>query len=160
MIHDNGVLLCSALPMYSWAESFFNHPFSTIQNTIIQAFEDGAGGITGLYSKEVKGSCFSFAYRVNTIMPYSAAYPGGILGDIMKGIVRSYLLVFHHTLVNFKGIFALLIGVICKSHIIQAATNALNPIFRMARRGVRAIQAFKSKTFGAYCRRFKCPCQL
>ncbi|KAL8441612.1 hypothetical protein Emag_007013 [Eimeria magna] len=136
------------LPMYSWTDSFYNHPFKTIQNTILQAFEDSVGGISGLYSSEVRSSCFSFAYRVNTIAPYTAAYPGGILGSIMKGLVRSYFLVFQQSLINFRGVFALLIGVICKSHIIQSAVNAIKPVFRMARRGLRAIQIFKLKTIG------------
>ncbi|KAL8454435.1 hypothetical protein Emed_000156 [Eimeria media] len=142
------ILASKTLPMYSWMDSFYNHPFTTIQNTILQAFEDSVGGVTGLYSSEVKSSCFSFAYRVNSIAPYTAAYPGGILGSIMKGLVRSYFLVFQQTLMNFRGMFALLIGVICKAHIIQSATNAIKPIFRMARRGLRAVQVFKLKTIG------------
>ncbi|KAL8426366.1 hypothetical protein Efla_002984 [Eimeria flavescens] len=140
------ILASNTLPMYTWTDSFFNHPFKTIQNTILQAFEDAVGGVSGLYSSEVKNSCFSFAYRVNSVAPYSAVYPGGVLGSIMKGLVRSYFLVFHQTLVNFKGIFALLIGVICKTYIIQAAVDAIKPLFRMGRRGLRAIQAFKSRT--------------
>ncbi|KAL8435471.1 hypothetical protein ACSSS7_002478 [Eimeria intestinalis] len=118
------------------------------QGCDIGAFEDSVGGVSGLYSSEVKSSCFSFAYRVNNIAPYTAVYPGGILGSIMKGLVRSYFLVFQQTLMNFRGIFALLIGVICKSHIIQGAANAIKPLFRMARRGLRAVQVFKLKTIG------------
>ncbi|KAL8269663.1 hypothetical protein Esti_006418 [Eimeria stiedai] len=142
------ILASKTLPMYSWMDSFYNHPFKTIQNTIFQAFEDSVGGISGLFSSEVKSSCFSFAYRVNSIAPYSAVYPGGILGSIMKGLVRSYFLVFQQTLMNFKGVFALLIGVICRAHIIQGAVNAIKPLFRLARRGLRAVQVFKLKTIG------------
>lgn len=138
----------AATPMYSWTESVFKHPIMTIQSVFVHGFEEAIGGISGLFTSEVKNSCFSFAYRVNTIAPYTVVYPGGILGSIMKGLVRSYFLVFQQSLINFKGIFALLIGIICKTRIIQAAISAIKPIFRLARRGARAFQLFKSKTIG------------
>lgn len=126
----------------------FNHPLATLQNTVVHGFEEAIGGVTGLFTSEVRGSCFSFAYRVNSIAPYTAVYPGGILGSIMKGLVRSYFLVFQQSLINFKGIFAMLIGIICKTRVIQAAVGAIKPIFRLARKGARAFQLFKSKTIG------------
>ena len=138
----------AASPMYSWADSLFKHPVMTLQSVVVHGFEEAIGGISGLFTSEVKSSCFSFAYRVNSIAPYTVVYPGGILGSIMKGLVRSYFLVFQQSLINFKGIFALLIGIICKTRIIQAAINAIKPIFRLARRGARAFQLFKSKTIG------------
>ncbi|CDJ29800.1 LOW QUALITY PROTEIN: uncharacterized protein EMH_0052810 [Eimeria mitis] len=118
----------------------------TLRNTVIHGFEEVIGGVSGLFTSEVKSSCFSFAYRVNTVAPYTVVYPGGILGSIMKGLVRSYFLVFQQSLINFKGIFALLIGIICKTRIIQAAVSAIKPVFRLARRGARGFQMFRSKT--------------
>ncbi|XP_026191273.1 uncharacterized protein LOC34619717 [Cyclospora cayetanensis] len=117
------ILASKTLPMYSWTDSFYSHPIATLHSTVAQAFEDAVNGVSGLFSNEVKSSCFSFAYRVNSIAPYTAVYPGGILGNIMNGLIRSYLLVFQHSLINFKGIFALLIGVVCKTRIIQAAVT-------------------------------------
>ncbi|OEH77475.1 hypothetical protein cyc_02950 [Cyclospora cayetanensis] len=140
------ILASKTLPMYSWTDSFYSHPIATLHSTVAQAFEDAVNGVSGLFSNEVKSSCFSFAYRVNSIAPYTAVYPGGILGNIMNGLIRSYLLVFQHSLINFKGIFALLIGVVCKTRIIQAAVSATQPIFRFFRKGMRAIQILKSKT--------------
>ncbi|CDI87730.1 hypothetical protein, conserved [Eimeria praecox] len=98
------------LPLYTWSDSLFRHPLMTLQNTIIHGFEEAIGGVSGLFTSEVRSSCFSFAYRVNSVAPYTVVYPGGILGSIMKGLVRSYFLVFQQSLINFKGVFALLIG--------------------------------------------------
>ncbi|CDJ57471.1 hypothetical protein, conserved [Eimeria maxima] len=117
------IMASKTLPLYSWTQSMFNHPLATLQNTVVHGFEEAIGGVTGLFTSEVRGSCFSFAYRVNSIAPYTAVYPGGILGSIMKGLVRSYFLVFQQSLINFKGIFAMLIGIICKTRVIQAAVG-------------------------------------
>lgn len=148
MVGSLAVCLCTAMPLYSWTHSLWQNPFSTVKNVLDVAFDEAVGGLSGLWSTEVRGSCFSFAYRVNTVAPYTAVFPGGILGDIMKGLVRSYLLVFHHAFVSFKGIFAFLIAIICKTGIVQAAINALKPLYSLLKRGRRGLQALKSKTFG------------
>ncbi|CDJ47884.1 hypothetical protein EBH_0018220 [Eimeria brunetti] len=97
------IMASKTLPLYTWADSVFRHPIMTLRNTVVHGFEEVIGGVSGLFTSEVKGSCFSFAYRVNSVAPYTAVYPGGILGSIMKGLVRSYFLVFQQSLINFRG---------------------------------------------------------
>lgn len=104
------------------------------------AFNETFEKTAGFPTDEVKSACFSFGYRVNSIAPYTAVLPGGIFGSMLKSLSRSFMLVFYPAYASFRGIFALMIGVICKTGIIASFEKLVKTLVNIARLGLRGTR--------------------
>lgn len=137
----------SADAIFTWTDSLARNPLATLKNVVEGAFDEALHGLSGLASSEVKKSCFSFGHRINTVAPYTALFPGGVFGSILSSLARSYMIVFNPLLASFKGIFALMIGIICKTGVSGAALKIINAIANLKRRGMRFV-AMLFRRFG------------
>ncbi|CDJ48117.1 hypothetical protein, conserved [Eimeria brunetti] len=134
------ILANKGKPLFSWMLSLWRNPLATLSNVVSAAFEETFEGIMGLPTAEVKSACFSFGYRVNSIAPYTAVLPGGVFGSVLRSLSRSFMLVFYPAYASFRGIFSLMIGVICKTGILTAAKNLFKAIANFTRLGLRGIR--------------------
>ncbi|KAL8428125.1 hypothetical protein Efla_005828 [Eimeria flavescens] len=134
------ILGAKTKPLFTFTDSFMKNPLATVTHAVTAAFHetfDPEGGIVGL---EVKKSCYSVGYRVNTIVPYTSVFPGGIFGSIMKSLARSFMFVFYPAYASMRGIFTLMIAVICKSKLVKAAQKIAESIENMVRLGLRGVR--------------------
>lgn len=127
-------------PLFTWTDSLWKNPLATMSNVITGAFHEAFDGIAGIPSEDIKGSCFSFGYRINSIAPYTAVFPGGVFGSILKSLTKAYVLVFYPFYASFRGVFSLMIGVICKTRIIKAAKKIMQQMVNITRLGLRGAR--------------------
>lgn len=127
-------------PIFTWTSSLWKNPLATLSNVVTTAFHETFEGVMGLPTGEAKTACFSFGYRINSIAPYTAVLPGGMFGSIMKSFVRAFMLVSFPVYASFRGIFALMIGVICKSGVLQAVKKLINHLVNITRLGLRGMR--------------------
>ncbi|CDJ38129.1 hypothetical protein, conserved [Eimeria tenella] len=134
------ILANKSRPLFSWASSLWRNPLATLSNVVTVAFNETFEKTAGFPTDEVKSACFSFGYRVNSIAPYTAVLPGGIFGSMLKSLSRSFMLVFYPAYASFRGIFALMIGVICKTGIIASFEKLVKTLVNIARLGLRGTR--------------------
>lgn len=120
--------------------SLWANPLATLSNVVSAAFDETFEGALGLPTGEVKSACFSFGYRINSIAPYTAVLPGGVFGSVLKSLSRSFMLVFYPAYASFRGIFSLMIGVICKTGVLAAVKNLFKALANITRLGLRGIR--------------------
>lgn len=58
----------------------------------------------------------------------------------MKSLSRSFMHVFYPAYASFRGIFALMIGVICKTGVLAALKKLLNTMTNVTRLGLRGVR--------------------
>ena len=134
-------LYSSAKPLFSWAESLWKNPLATTSHVVQAAWEEAFFGEPwGIATDELKKSCFSFGYRVNSIAPYTSVMPGGVFGSILKSLTRSFMTVFYPPYAAFRGMFALMIAVICKAGVLKAFNKLFQRLANITRWGLRGLR--------------------
>ncbi|XP_026192334.1 uncharacterized protein LOC34622828 [Cyclospora cayetanensis] len=126
-------------PIFTWTSSLWKNPLATLSNVVKGALNESFEGVFGIPQREVKNACFSFGYRFNSIAPYTSILPGGIFGSVLKSLARSFMLVYYPVYSSFKGIFALMISVICKTGVLAATKKLFGTIANVTRLGLRGL---------------------
>ncbi|KAL8451645.1 hypothetical protein Emed_001807 [Eimeria media] len=134
------ILGAKSKALFSWTQSLKKNPLATLVHVVKGAYYESFEGEGGVVGHDLKKSCFSFGYRVNTIMPYTAVLPGGVFGSVLKSLARSFVFVFYPAFASFRGIFTLMIGLICKTRIIVAFRKIVQTLTRLTRLGLRGIR--------------------
>ncbi|KAL8275228.1 hypothetical protein Esti_000812 [Eimeria stiedai] len=134
------ILGAKSKALFSWSDSLKKNPLATLMHVLKGAYYESFEGEGGVLGHDLKKSCFSFGYRVNTIMPYAALFPGGVFGSVLKSLARSFVFVFYPAFASFRGIFTLLIGLICKTRIVVAFRKTFEALMNVTRLGLRGIR--------------------
>ncbi|KAL8429312.1 hypothetical protein ACSSS7_006677 [Eimeria intestinalis] len=134
------ILGAKSKSLFSWTQSLKKNPLATLVHVVEGAYYESFEGEGGVLGHDLKKSCFSFGYRVNTIMPYTALFPGGVFGSVLKSLARSFVFVFYPAFASFRGIFTLMIGLICKTRVVLAFRKIMQVLTNLTRLGVRGVR--------------------